>query len=155
MEKKNCTIRFTELHYISYFSLSIGVNSALFMNFYFRTGCGSFLPPVADVTDSRCPPRREEPSCGGRCENVKNTCAHLLVTHKSGGVSLDLGLEFGRADGLTAGQRPHGLYQLGKFLTGGGKTQVTQRKRDRRRETGKPTVLRHIDIFKGRFNSES
>lgn len=39
----------------------------------------------------------------------------LLVTHKSGSVSLDLGLELGRADCLAAGRRPHGLDELGKF----------------------------------------
>lgn len=39
----------------------------------------------------------------------------LLVSHKSGSVSLDLSFEFRRADRLTAGRRPHGLYQLGKF----------------------------------------
>lgn len=39
----------------------------------------------------------------------------LLVAHKSGSVSLDLGLELGRADGLAAGRRPHGLDELGKL----------------------------------------
>lgn len=45
----------------------------------------------------------------------KNMYSSLLVSHKSGSISLDLSFELRRADCLTAGQRPHGLYQLGKF----------------------------------------
>lgn len=48
----------------------------------------------------------------------------LLVSHESGSVSLDLRFEFRRADRLTAGRRPHGLYQLGKFCQNRN-TQVT------------------------------
>lgn len=65
-----------------------------------------------DVTVFRC---RYKTSLMQSYFYQKKMYSSLLVSHKSGSISLDLSFELRRADRLTAGQRPHGLYQLGKF----------------------------------------